>query len=181
MRSEMKKFEPREKRALIIGALALLVIALSSYLYLWDNSLWNRWQDIREEVEQSKSELERVKLLQRQYFKLKRQVDSLTTRMTDEDKGMTVKGFLEKLVREEAPSAALSGMKTSTRSVHDLYRLSAVTVKLKNISLPQLVDVLYGVENSAQPLKVRRLNVYLARGGGDGLDVDFTVVSATPM
>lgn len=177
----MKKLQPRERRALIIGGLALVIIALTAYLYLWDDSLWNRWQNLKQDIAQSKAELNEVENLQRQYVKLKRQVDSLTTRMTDENKGMTVKGFLERLVREQAPSSALSGMKTSTRSINDLYRLTAVTVKLKNVSLPELVNVLYGVVNASQPLKVRKLNISLARGGGTGLDVDFTVVSATPM
>jgi len=177
----MKKLQPREKRALIVGGLALLFIALTAYLYLWDNSLWNRWQDLQLEVGRSKAEMKEVDLLHRQYRKLQRQVDSLTTRMTDENKRVSVKGFAEKLIQEKAPSAAISGMKTTFRDIHDLYRLTTLTVKLKNISLPELVDVLYGVVTAPQPLKVRKLNIFLARGRGTGLDVDFTVVTATPI
>ena len=37
------KLKKQEKRTLIMGGFAVLLIFLLWYFYLWENSLWNRW------------------------------------------------------------------------------------------------------------------------------------------
>ncbi len=177
----MAKLKPREKRTLIIGGVILVLLFVLWFFFLWDNSLLNRWEDLKSKVADRRDTVEKMERLERGYFRLQAQIEEITSRMLDPAKSLAVKGFLEELLQEKAPDADLKRMKTSTNPVHDLYRKTVVSVKVGRITLPELVDYLYNVESSGQALQVNEIQIKNDLRALDRLDVEFTVISASAL
>ncbi|MDP8215238.1 MAG: hypothetical protein RAO92_09940 [Candidatus Euphemobacter frigidus] len=176
------KLKKQEKRALIMGGFAVLLIVLLWYFYLWENSLWNRWTTFRSEVTTRENVLLKMIGLRGRYCRLQQEIGALTAGMGDRKKGVSVYGFLEKLIKEEAPAVALDKMiESRDKTVQGLYRQTFVTVRLGKVAVPELVNILAGIEASPEGMKVNQLKIKLGRNAEDLLDVDFTVVSTRPL
>ena len=171
------KLKKREKRTLILGGIAALLISLIWYIYLWDNSLYNRWSDLRSEVTARESNLLKMIGLRGRHQRIQQDVATVTARMAERGGTASLKGFLEKLIKEQAPAVDLKRMKSQDKTIQDLYRQTFVTVHLGNVTIPELVNILAEIEASAEGMKVRELKIKLGRHSDDHLDVDFTVVS----
>lgn len=177
----MARLKPREKRTLMAGGAVFLVLLLVWYFFLWENSPLSRWREVQEKVVRRDEVLRKMLNLRRKYVLLQGQINEILGRMQGQEAGDSPKGFLEKIVREKAPTAKLERMKARTNPVHDLYRETEVWVKLGRVILPEMVDVLYGVETEGNALKVKELSIEIARKEPDFLDVEFTVISAEPL
>lgn len=175
------KLKKREKRTLILGGLAALLIFLIWYIYLWDNSLYNHWSDLRSEVMNRESVLLKMIGLRGRHQRIQHDIATVTARMAEQGGAASLKGFLEKLIKEQAPAVDLKRMKSRDKTVQNLYRQTFVTVHLGNVTIPELVNILAGMESSAEGMKVRELKIKLGRHSDDHLDVDFTVVSVRPL
>jgi hypothetical protein len=172
------KLKKQEKRTLVLGGIAVLVIFLLWFFFLWDNSLYNRWSELRSEVGSREDILSRVERLRSRYARLQQETGMVTTRMALPGSSASLKGSLEKLIKEQAPSVDLKRMKSREENIQDLYRQTFVTVHLEKVTIPDLFNILVGMESSPEGMKVRKLAVKLSRKVADKLDVDITVVSA---
>jgi len=175
------KFKRREKRTLVLGGLAALIIFLIWYIYLWDNSLYNHWSDLRNEVMNRESILLKISGLRGRHQRIQHDIAAVTARMAEGGGTESLKGFLEKLIKEQAPAVDVKRMKSRDKTVQDLYRQTLVTVSLGNVTIPELVNILAGMESSAEGMKVRELKIKLGRHSDDHLGVDFTVISVRPL
>ena len=161
-----------------MGGGAVLIILLLWFFYFSEESLYNNWSKFQDEVNSRENVLYRMKRLRTRNARLQQEMNKLTTRMAEPGSSASVKGFLEKLIKEEAPAVDLKRMKSRDDIVHDLYRKTFVTVHLEKVTIPELLNILSGMESSPEGLKVQRLKVKLSRKVADKLDVEFTVVSA---
>jgi type II secretory pathway component PulM len=177
----MSRLKPREKRTLAVGGAVFIVLLLSWYFFFWENSLWAKWQDVRDKIEMRENILRRMLKVRRQYLALQLKIDQILSQMTDQGKEMALKGFLEKTVGEKSPSASLNRMKTNINTVHNLYREMNVLVKLDRVLLPELVDLLYSIENEGEALKIKELTIDLNKKNPEHLDVEITIISAVPL
>ncbi len=175
------KLKKREKQTLILGGVGALLVLLLWYIYLWDNSLYNRWSALRSEVTARESVLLKMIGLRGRHQRIQQDITTLTARMAERGGTVSLKGFLEKLIKEQAPAVDLKRMKSRDKTVQDLYRQTFVTVHLGNVTIPELVNILAGMEASAEGMKVRELKIKLGRHSDDRLNVDFTVVSVRPL
>ncbi len=172
------KFKKQEKRTLIIGGIAVLIIALLWFFYLSDDSLYNRWSKLRSEVISREDVLSRMVRLRARYARLQQETGMVTNRMAVPGASTSLKGFMEKLIKEQAPTVDVRRMKSREKNIQDLYRQTFLTVHLEKVTIPELLNILTAMESSPEGMKVQRLEIKLSRKVADKLDVDFTVVSA---
>jgi len=172
------KLKKQEKRTLVLGGMAVLIIFLLWFFFLWDDSLYNRWSKLRDEVDSREDILSRVELLRSRYARLQQETGMVTNRMALPGSSASLKGALEKLIKEQAQSVELKRMKSREQNIQDLYRQTFVTVRLEKATIPDLLNILAGIESSPEGMKVMKLEIKLSRKVADTLDVDFTVVSA---
>ena len=161
-----------------MGGIAVLIIALLWFFYLSDNSLYNRWSKLRNEVISREDVLSRMVRLRARYARLQQETGMVTNRMAAPGSSTSLKGFLEKLIKEQAPTVDVRRMKARYEDIQDLYRQTFLTVHLEKVTIPELLNILAALESSPEGMKVQRLEIKLSRKVADKLDVDFTVVSA---
>ncbi|MFH1037082.1 MAG: hypothetical protein V1789_00240 [PVC group bacterium] len=171
----------REKRTLIMGGAAAAVIFLLWYFYLSENSLYNRWTNLLDEVAARENTLAQMIRLQTQYRRLDQEIGTVTDRMSGGEEGGTLKGFLEKLIKEQAPSARLRRMPSRDATAEGLYRQTFVTIDLENVTIPELVNIMAGMESAPEGLKVQKLKVILERKGEEMLEAVIIAVAARPL
>ena len=177
----MTKLKPREKRTIIVGGVLLAFLLAGWYLFLGDNSLWEQYRRLKNQVGVRQGIYRKMTRLDRQYRVTRKRAEEVISRMGSKPDGWTLEGFIEKMVQEQAPGAVLNRMKPRSKTVHDLYRESSAWVNLGKISLPALVDFLYAVGYSESPLQIRELKIKDEKKSPGLLDVELTVVTAQPM
>ncbi len=173
--------QPREKRTVILGGVLLFLMAVLYFFVLSENSLYHRYKELQNDVRSRQDVLSRVVRAQVGYRDLTREVGLVTSRLAGADREATLKGYLERLIREEAPSARLKRMPSRDQTVADLYRQTLVTIDLENVTIPELVEIMAAMEASDQGIKVQGLKVTLSRGGEDQLDAIITALAARPI
>lgn len=173
--------KPREKRTVILGGGFLFLMAVLYFFYLSEDSLYHRWSELRNEVAERQAVLARVVRAQVRYRDLQQEVAQATSRLAGAGREDTLRGYLERLIKEKAPSSRLRRMPSRDQTVADLYRQTQVTIDLEAISISELIEIMAGMESSDQGLKVQGLKVTLNRGGEDQLDAVITAIAARPM
>lgn len=161
-----------------MGGIVVVIIALLWFFYLSDDSLYNRWSTLRTKVISQEDILSRMVRLRARYARLQQETGIVTTRMALPGGSTSLKGFLEKLIKEQAPTVDVRRMKSREKNIQDLYRQTFVTVHLEKVTIPELLNILVGMESSPEGMKVQKLSIKLSRKVASKLDVDFTVVSA---
>jgi len=171
----MHKFKPRERITIGVGVVALLALLLAWEVYFRENSRWKQYQAARAQVGAREETLQKMVRFQRQYEQLQSEVDRIRSSMLPREKGAAIQGFLEKTASEKIPSAELVRMGIRTSTIKDLFRETQVVMALEGVSLPEMVEFVFALENYELNLKVKGLKVDLNKRSSDLLDVEFTV------
>lgn len=151
----MIRVNPRERRILIAGG--GVVVALLVYLLIISPYM-NAMELLDRRITRKTEELKEVLTLQNEYFRLKEK-----TRVLDEairsTPGFSLLSFLENLAARNKIKGKIAYMKPLTTPGSERFRESSVEMKLEILTLTELVDFLYQVEQSAQPIRIKRLNI----------------------
>jgi general secretion pathway protein M len=172
----MIRVNPREKRTLIAGGLA--VAALLVYLVLISPYL-AAMEKLDRRITKKTEELEEVLALQKEYFRL-REKTTLLEGMVRSTSGFSLLSFLETLAAKNGIKKQIAYMKPLTTPANERYRESSVEMKLEGLTLKQLVDYLYQIERSPQPIRIKRLNIAKKKGEGF-LDITLQASTFEPM
>ncbi len=132
--------------------MALLVYFLVVSRYMREMDLLDR------RIARKTEELEEVLTLQRQYTRLKEKAEILED-MVHSTPGFSLLSFLENLATQNRIKTQIAYMKPLTTPGNETYKESSVEMKLESITLQQLVNYLYQVERSSQPIRIKRLNI----------------------
>jgi len=155
----MVRINPREKQMIVFGGcfvVALLIYALVVSPYLKAMELMDR------RIARKSEELKEVLTLQQEYFRLKEKTKALEN-MVRSTPGFSLLSFLENLATKNQVKGQIAYMKPVTTPARERYRESSVEMKLENITLKQLVDYLYGIEESKESIRIKRLNIMKKR------------------
>jgi general secretion pathway protein M len=172
----MIRVNPREKRTLIAGGLA--VAALLVYLVLISPYL-AAMEKLDRRITKKTEELEEVLALQKEYFRL-REKTTLLEGMVRSTSSFSLLSFLETLAAKNGIKKQIAYMKPLTTPANERYRESSVEMKLEGLTLKQLVDYLYQIERSPQPIRIKRLNIAKKKGEGF-LDITLQASTFEPM
>jgi len=168
----MIRINPREKRTLVAGG--CVVVALLLYL-LVISPYMSAMELLDRQIGKKTQELKEVVALQKEYERLKEKTRILEEmiRLTP---GFSLLSFLENLATKNQIKTQIAYMRPLTTPGNERYKESSVEMKLEGITLKQLVDYLYQIEQSAQPIRIKRLN--LAKKKGEGY-LDVTLQAST--
>ena len=172
----MIRINPREKRALVAGGCA--VAALLIYL-LVVSPYMSAMERLDRRIERKTEELREVLALQEEYFRLKEKTEILE-KMVRSTPGFSLLSYLENLATKNDIKKQIAYMKPLTTPGNEKYRESSVEMKLESITLTQLVNYLYEVEQSKQPIRIKRINI-AKKKGESYLDVTLQASTFEPL
>jgi type II secretory pathway component PulM len=151
----MIRINPREKKVLVAGG--CVVAALLVYL-LVISPYMSAMERLDKRISRKAEELEEVSALQKEYFRLRERTKILED-VARSTPGFSLLSFLENLATRNKIKKQIAYMKPLVTPGNERYRESSVEMKLEGINLKQLVDYLYQVEQSRQPIRIKRLNI----------------------
>ena len=163
----------REQRVLL-GAGVLFVLML---LYLGVDSVLDGYQKLEDKIVTKRGEVEKLSRLRTQYMEAHRQLEDIKAKLDQMERGFSVLSFIEDLANKENIREKIGSVKPKKIPLNDTYDENIVELNIDNVSLQELVDFIYQVENSGQLLKVKRLRIKTRYDNRDLLNVTLQVTT----
>lgn len=161
----------RDRRAVIIGGAGLCLLIL----YIVFHSISSGTDRLEKRVVQLETELGRIQELKTEYEESQKKIAVLSSKIKEEDEPLI--SIVEQILLSEnldRKNFSIRDVNLRT-STEDFYEERSIDVELKNISLKDLVDVLYKVQNAPSFLKVSNLNLSTKFDRSDSLTVKLRV------
>lgn len=166
----MRALQPRER--LLITIAAALVGILLAYLIILRGYIGGM-KSLESKIEQKRAELKRIESLWHEYQTIKEVLPSLEARLAKKD--FSLLSELENLSVKANVKGNIDSMQEFARPQNEFYKESSVRVKLKGITLDQLVNYLYNIEHSHTLLRTKSLIVERSYSNPELLDVQLEV------
>ena len=163
----------REQRVLI-GAGVLFAVLL---VYLVVDSVLQGYEKLDDKIATKRGEVEKISRLREQYMQAHKQLEDIKAKLDQMEKGFSVLSFIEDLANKENIRNKIGSMKPKKNPLNDTYDENIVELQMDNVSLSELVDFIYKVENSGHLLKVKRLRVKTRYDDRDLLNVTLQVTT----
>jgi len=153
----LNRFSNREKYAVGL-AIGFVVIYAFMQMVLWP--LFTKRDRLQNRVTAKTKILEDMRLLQSEYDEIRKVQELARRQITKREKGFRLFAFLERLADGVGIKDNIDSMKTSiSKQKESPFKVSLVEMKLKGITLKQLVAYLHGAETSKNMVTVRRVSI----------------------
>ena len=167
------RLAPRER--LLLGAASLVTVLIAGYSFVWDPLQASGAQLTRRIATREKD----LKEMQRQhdhYLDLLRQIEA-NQGMSEVDPNFNLLGYLQPIIAQAVSRERITSMNPSTRSKAEApeFQEETVEIKLTQVSLPQIVDLMYRVEKGEHPLHFSRIAIKKRFNDPHNFDVSATV------
>ncbi len=163
----------REQRVLI-GAGAVFVLLI---LYLTVDSVLQGYDRLETKIAKTRKEVENLTQLREEYMEAHKQLEEVKTKLDRMEKGFSMLSFIEDLANKQNIRENIGSVKPKELPLNDDYNESIVELKMDNVTLPDLVDFIYKIENSGHLLKVKRLRIKTRFDNRDLLNVTMQVTT----
>jgi hypothetical protein len=166
------RLAPRER--LLVGLAALSVVGISLYSFVWDPVQTN--SELTERRIKAKTDDLRAILRQRDvYLDLLRRLEANQAAISPTDPNFSLFAYLDNTIGQAVGREHVTSMNPSTKNIGTDYQEDAVEIKLTQINLGQLVDLLYRVEKGDRQLRFSRLTIKKRYNDKFNFDVTATV------
>lgn len=173
-RAWFEKREPREKILLrILGAFVGLLL-LYGLIYAPIMALRDSLAD---RVETRRSDLLAMRGLMSTYERLQHALTTAQTRTVPSGPNFSLFSVVEQTLTKSVGRDRIGSLTPSDHEVPGGFRQYSVDVKLNGITLPQVVDALYGVQAVAMPVTVSHLELRPRSGDTHSYDVNMTCMA----
>lgn len=170
--ASFNRLAPRER--LLLGLAVLSVTVISLYSFVWDPVQTNRELTARRIVTKEKDLREILK--QRDvYLDLLRRLEANKAAIAQGDPNFSLFAYLDNNIAQAVGREHVTSMNPSTKNIGTDYQEDLVEIKLTQINLAQLVDLLYRVEKGDRPLRFSRLQIKKRYNDNFNFDVTATV------
>ena len=169
------RLAPRE-RALLQGAVALTLLTI---LFLTVSSYRSAKADLRAKITAKHRQLDEVQQLRRTYLRLKQQAETLTTTYGQRPESFSLFSYLDGVGKKTVSREKILAMSPSSKTIGDQYVEEAVEMKLANVTLPQVLELLHQIETAPTPLLVSRLQMKKRYDDPYEFEVTLVVTSLT--
>lgn len=162
----------REGRAIKIGAAGLCLLIL----YLVLHSFSSGAERLEKRAIQLQSDLTRIENLRDEYLNSKDKIIELSSKIKQEDEPLI--SVVEQILLDEnidRKNFSIKDVNLRTSVSEDFYEEISVDVELKKLSLKDLVDILYKIQNGPSFLKVSNLNISTKFDRSDSMTVKLRV------
>jgi general secretion pathway protein M len=147
----------REKMAVMAAAVALVVFLLLEILVF---PVIDRGDKLRRQIKSKSQALQEMQSLKNEYVSLSRYSIDMESGIKKRPSTFTLFSFIDKLAGTSGIKSNIVYMKPSSSNLkNSSYTLSTVEIKLNALTMEQLTTFLYGIENSANMVWIRRLSV----------------------
>lgn len=161
----------RDRRALLLGASAIVIIVI----YLVFHSYSSGTDHLQKRSAQLEKELREVIVLKAEYEDSNKKIVELSSKIKKENEALI--SVVEKILLNEKldrTNFSIRDVNSRTNSNEDFYEEKSVDVELNKISLSNLVDILYKLQNKPS-LKVSNVNISTKLGKSDSMNVKLRV------
>jgi hypothetical protein len=118
-----------------------------------------RTKTLRRVISEKQDELEKLRATSKEYIFLRDRLENVRAKVASQDKGFELLPFTESLIREHGLAKKVATMNQQVLDLGQNHSETIVEVKLKNLTLKQLVDFLRKAESSQALLKIKSLYI----------------------
>jgi len=161
----------RDRRAAIIGGVTIVLVVF----YLVFHSFSSGTQALEKRFVQLEKELKEVKELKAEYENSNKKIAVLSSKIKNEKEALI--SVVEKILLDEKldrKNFSIRDVNTRTNSDEDFYEEKSVDIELNKISLSNLVDILFKVQNKPS-LKVSNLSISTKIVKSDSMNVKLRI------
>jgi hypothetical protein len=162
----------RDVRAIRIGAAGICLIII----YVIFHSITSGTERLEKQVRQLETELGRIENLRTEYEGSKQRMTELSSKIKEEREPLI--SVVEKILLEEnidRKNFSIKDVNLRTTDSEDFYEEKSIDVELKDLSLKDLIDILYKIQNTKSFLKVSNLNISTKVNKSDSMTVKLRV------
>jgi hypothetical protein len=165
------KREPREKVLLQIAGAILAALVLYNLIYspiVWMKDSFN------DRVASRQLELIDLRGLMQTYERMKHSLAQAQHRMVPDNPNFSLFSVVEQTLTKSVGREKIGSITPTDQPVAGGFHQYNVDIKLNGISLPQVVDTLYGVQNLSMPITVSNLQLHQRANDPHSYDVDMS-------
>lgn len=162
----------RDVRAMRIGVAGLCLLIV----YIVFHTFSSGAERLEKQVRQLETELGRIENLKSEYEGSRKRVAELSSRIKEESEPLI--SVVEQILLDEnieRKNFSIKDVNLRTSESEDFYEEKSIDVELKDLSLKDLVDILYKLQNSPSFLKVSNLNISTKFNKSDSMTVKLRV------
>ncbi|MFI5322620.1 MAG: hypothetical protein ACHQ6U_03605 [Thermodesulfobacteriota bacterium] len=162
----------RDRRAVLIGVAGLCLLIV----YIIFHTLSSGTDRLQKQVKQLQAELVKVENMRQEYEGSKTRISEISGRLKVENEPLI--SVAERILLDEnidRKNFSIRDVNLRPTDTEALYEESSIDVELKDLSLKDLVDILYKIQNNGSFLKVSNLNITTKFGKSDSLGVKLRV------
>ena len=162
----------RDVRAMRIGLACICLIIL----YVIFHSITSGTMRLEKQVKQLRTELGRIENLRAEYEGSNTKVKDLSNKIKEEHEPLI--SVVEKILVDEnidRKNFSIKDVNLRTSDSGDFYEEKSIDVELKDLSLSNLIDILYKIQNTKSFLKVSNLNISTKFNKADSMSVKLRV------
>ncbi len=162
----------RDVRAMRIGVAGLCLLTA----YIIFHTFWSGAERLEKQVSQLETELERIENLKSEYQASTEKITKLTSKIKKESEPLI--SVVEQILLDEnidRKNFSIKDVNLRTSESEDVYEERSIDVELKDLSLKDLVDILYKLQNTPSFLKVSNLNISTKFNKSDSMTVKLRV------
>jgi type II secretory pathway component PulM len=150
------RMSPRERTLLTMAGVVVLVTIL--YTFVIDPLISGRTQ-LAAQVARKEDDLQKIAELRTRYLMLAQKLEAGQSVLSRTKADFSPFTWLETTISQVIPRQRISSMSPDKKDVTEQLVEETVEFKLTQVSLEQLVNLLYRIEKSEHPLRVTRLRV----------------------
>lgn len=170
----LARLSPRERR--LVGAAGVTVCGMVLYLLVID-PVWEWYARLGARVTAKERELEELLALRRTYLTLRQEVER--TRLLSETHASPF-AFLEGLATSTVGREKVAAINPAGRETRDGVSRETIELRLKGVTLREVVELLYKIESAGVALRTVQLSIKKAYKDSYAFDVALTNVALNP-
>jgi Type II secretion system (T2SS), protein M len=168
-----QKREARERLLIKVAGTIGAIFVVYNLIYV---PLVDLRQDMQDRVEARQRELVHVRALMRSYDRVRADL-SEAEKGTVPDKDFSLFSVIEQSLDRSVGRTKIGSITPSDRPLPGGFQQHVVDLKLTGLSLPQIVDTLYGVQSLPVPVTVSNLHIRQLSQDSYSYDVDMTCMA----
>lgn len=152
-----QRLSPRERVLLGVALAGSLLIGL--YVIVWE-PLSDARGAVAADIRHEEQQLRTVQRMRAEYLELKRQWEAGQVVFVRPEEKIELFPHIESTVSEVGITRdRIVSMNPQTKVIADIYREESVDLKLINLSLDQIVDLMHRIEKGEHPLRITKLTI----------------------
>ena len=136
---------------------------------------------LRKSIELDQMRIEELMLLSSEFKSLQGNSGGVGKALTKRGKGFTLFSLLEKMAGRVGLKDSIKYIKPSTTQTKGKFKISSVELQFQSITMGQLFDYLFRIEDPKNILKIRRLSIKQHKEKQGHIDATLQVSTVQPV